>query len=102
MRLLTGAGLALALLLFATSAVAQAPCAPYEEMEAYLAQHYGERPISWGISQRGFLARLFMSPDGATWTLVLVSPGPPHRSCAVDAGRDWRWRGPKKPQGPPA
>ena len=97
MRLLTGAGLALALLLFASSAVAQ-QCGPRDDLAKQLEQKYGERPIASGVSGRGALVEVFMSADGSSWSIVLTRPN--GMACLVDEGEGWRWRGPKKPQGP--
>ena len=42
----------------------------------------------------GALLEIVMTPDGATWSMVLTSPG--GISCLVATGEGWRWRGPKQ------
>ena len=95
MRHLPWAARVAALLLFASSALAF--CLPRERMEARLAERHQERRTAGGVAG-GNLVELYMTVDGSTWTIVVTNPN--RISCLLADGEGWRWRGPKKPQGP--
>lgn len=68
---------------------ALAQCMPREDMLHYLEEH-GERPAGGGIGERGkVVVELFLSGDGATWTIVVTRPD--GLSCLRGAGRNWLW-----------
>jgi len=90
MRLLTTAVLALSTLLLATPALAQEPmCGTLAEIEAGVAP---EVRVQQGIGQMNgaHMTLTYATPDGATWTAVVVSPN--GRACVVDFGTDWQTR----------
>ena len=53
-----------------------------------LAKRYSETPMGRGITTRGHMMELIVSPDG-TWTL-LVSQANGDLACMVAAGEGWR------------
>jgi hypothetical protein len=61
-------------------------CGLTSNMEATLAVH-GEHESAKGPTVGGGLMRLFVTPSGDTWSLILsLGNG---RSCLVDAGENW-------------
>ena len=87
MRTLAAAALALA---SCTPAFAQPgpPCAPARDLLPHLESQYGEIPVARGLSSRGSLTLLVRSPDGATWSLIVLLPD--GRACLADSGEDWQ------------
>ena len=80
----------LALLSIAGPAWGQEPmCGTLEEVEAGLAP---ETRVHQGIGQMNgsHMTMTYATPDGATWTAVVVSPT--GRACVVDFGTDWQTR----------
>lgn len=71
----------------AAHGVTQPTCAPVQVVTQVLAESYGERPVADGLADSGQLVRLYRSEDGATWTLVLVSPI--GVACLLISGRAW-------------
>jgi hypothetical protein len=65
---------------------ASAICLRTGDMEATLALH-GEAEAAKGPSTQGRLMRLFVTPSGSTWSLIIS--GGNGRSCLVGAGSDW-------------
>ena len=80
-------------------ALAQSQCAPRDALLEQLETSYGEVPAGLGVASHGVLLEVIMTPDGATWSMVVTSPG--GISCLVATGEGWRWRGPKQ-EGPDA
>lgn len=69
----------------------QPPCAPYDQVEAKLAAEYRETRIQQGVVGDGrAMLVIFASPDGATWTAVMVRPD--GLACMAAAGDDWQTR----------
>jgi hypothetical protein len=61
-------------------------CGLTSHMEGSLAVH-GEHESAKGPTVSGGLMRLFVTPSGDTWSLILsLGNG---RSCLVDAGENW-------------
>jgi hypothetical protein len=88
-RHLTAIALALSTLL-AAPAMAQEPmCGTVAEIEAGVAP---EIRVQQGIGQMNgaHMTMTYATPDGATWTAVVVSPN--GRACIVDFGTDWQAR----------
>jgi hypothetical protein len=86
LRALSGSLVALALLLGAGTASAQA-CAAFDTMSKQLEQRYAEVPVAGGLAQTGKLLQVFAAKDGSTWTVILTRPD--GMSCIVAAGRHW-------------
>lgn len=70
------------------SAAAQSACGPRDRVLDWLTATYREAPIAAGVTGAGDLVEVYASADGATWTILVTSPG--GRSCLVGAGEDWR------------
>ena len=83
------AGLAaLALVLAAPGgALAQVPCLDWAEFRARLAEDHDEELQSLGLMASGEVLAITVSPDGATWSALVV--GPSGRACMVAVGRNW-------------
>jgi len=71
--------------LLSAPAWGQQQCGPMDQIAAALGAEYQEVEIRQGISLRGHLMHLFMSPDGATWTIVGEKPGT-GVGCVFDGG----------------
>lgn len=93
-------GAALAALLGAVAADAQVPldsdttsglqavtCAPLDVLAGLARRDFGERRIGQGVNQTGQVVELLASPDGATWSLLVVWPN--RHACLLDAGESW-------------
>jgi hypothetical protein len=91
-RIMRNLLLTAALLSIATPALAEENrCAPYEQVEGMLASEYRETKVAQGIGDQGkYILAVFASPNGETWSAVLVSPD--GTACLVDAGTDWQAR----------
>jgi hypothetical protein len=61
-------------------------CSLTKHMEAGVAVH-GEVESAKGPTVGGGLMRLFVTPSGSTWSLIITLGS--GRSCLVDAGSDW-------------
>jgi len=72
--------------LITTAAGAAQPCASRSDFVAFLKDHFGEVEVGQGLSNRGHLVEVFVSPAGS-WTILLSQPD--GRSCLVDAGEAW-------------
>jgi hypothetical protein len=70
----------------ATAAGAVAPCASRSDFIAFLKDRFGEVEVGQGLSSRGHLVEVFVSPAGS-WTILLSQPD--GQSCFVDAGEAW-------------
>ena len=74
----------------ARSAVSSAQSGFYLEREKLveaLDGKYSEKPVAAGLDNAGKLLEIFASGDGATWTMIMTTPGGP--SCIVAAGEKW-------------
>ena len=69
-----------------TAASAVGPCASRSELIAVLKDNLGEIKAGHGLSNRGHLVEVFVSPAGS-WTILLSQPD--GRSCLVDTGEAW-------------
>jgi hypothetical protein len=81
-----------ALCLLTTPALAQegTPCKPLDKMRADLASQYQEVLTGIGRTLDGNMLMQFQSKDGATYTVVLVSPR--KVACIMEFGTDWQTR----------
>jgi len=64
-------------------------CGQMADWDRMLAEKYGETEIRQGLSARGWLMHLYMTPDGSTWTIVGEKPGT-NAGCQLDGGTDLR------------
>ena len=85
--------------LVSSPAPAQPQCAPRDALLEQLESAYGEIPAGLGVIHDGALLEIVMTPDGATWSMALTSPG--GISCLVATGEGWRAVEPE-PEGPEA
>jgi len=69
-----------------TAASAVGPCASRSESIAILKDNLGEIKAGHGLSNRGHLVEVFVSPAG-NWTILLSRPD--GLSCIIDAGEGW-------------
>ena len=86
LRYIRLAAITLIVTLIATVAGAAAPCASRSDFIAFLKDNFGEVGVGQGLSNRGHLVEVFVSPAGS-WTILLSQPD--GRSCLVDAGEAW-------------
>lgn len=78
--------LALTLCLMAGPALADdIQCAMLTDMQADLAEQFGERQVGIGLDSRGFLMMLYLS-DAGTWTMIYTTPD--GQACMAAAGTD--------------
>ena len=83
--------------LLSWSAVAQESCAPYDQVAAKLAAEFHETRVQQGIVGEGrALLAIFASPNGETWTAVMVRPD--GLACMAAAGQDWQTRSDPAPE----
>ncbi len=69
----------------------QPKCAPYPEVEAMLAQEFQETRVQQGIVGDGeAMLAIFASPNGDTWTAVMVRTD--GVACLAAAGTVWQHR----------
>lgn len=71
-----------------TSGLQALTCAPVDVLAALARRDFGERRIGHGVSQTGQLVKLLASPDGATWSMLIVWPD--GHACLLDAGEAWQ------------
>jgi len=86
LRYIRLAAIALIAMLIAAEAAAIQPCASRSDFIAFLKGHFDEVEVGQGLSSRGHLVEIFVSPAG-NWTILLSQPN--GRSCLVDAGEAW-------------
>jgi len=79
-----------ALVLAATPASAQNLCATLDKIADVLREDHREVPVQIGDTRAGQVV-VFATPDGGTWTIVVVSPD--GRACVVSDGKRWRATG---------
>lgn len=79
---------ALAFVLMAAPALAQAPCGTRQKIVDVLAQKYREAPLFMGISKEGYVTEIFGSENGGTWTAIMTMPG--GQTCIMAAGKSWQ------------
>ena len=83
--------------LLALPALAQENCAPFDQVEAQLAAEFHETRVQQGIVGEGrALLAIFASPNGETWTAVMVRPD--GLACMAAAGQDWQTRSDPAPE----
>ena len=84
------------LLLLASPAAGQTLCGKHNDIIARLAARYAETPHFIAITDGNWMAEIFISKGGETWSLVITnSMG---TSCITASGKNWRAVKPK-PEG---
>ena len=86
LRYIRLAAITLMVTLIATAASAVGPCASRSNIIALLKDNFGEVEVGQGLSSRGYLVEVFVSPAG-NWTILLSQPD--GQSCLADAGEAW-------------
>lgn len=72
----------------AAPAQAQSPqCGPFTELRTVLAKEHHEIELGGGIVNDKAVMIVFVSPDGATWTLAAL--GTDGKACLIASGVDW-------------
>lgn len=67
---------------------AEPQCTDYKTLQSALLEKFHETPSAAGLAAEGKAAyTVFSTPDGASWTLVIV--GVSGKSCIVAAGDHW-------------
>ncbi len=84
MRTLLTAAL-MAALLIPTAQAQVVPCMDRDAAVAGLEAEYGETVRFRGLSERGVMIELFVSPSGS-WTMVVMNPANPKIVCKLDHG----------------
>jgi len=80
--------------LMATAASAVEPCGRRSDLVALLKDHFGEIVVAQGLSSRGHLVEVLVSPAGS-WTILLSRAD--GLSCLVDEGEPWVTAAPAGP-----
>lgn len=83
--------------LWLTEAWAQVPCGDTATMQKNLRDKYSEEPRAQGVMDSGNVLQFFSSPDGESWTVVVMRPD--GSSCPFFAGHNWMRVLPPKPEG---
>jgi hypothetical protein len=86
LRYIRLAAINLIVALTATAAGAVELCANRSDFVALLKDNFGEIVVAQGLSDRGHLVEVFVSPAG-NWTILLSRAS--GQSCIVDAGDPW-------------
>lgn len=69
----------------------QPACAPIDQIAAKLAAEYHETRVQQGVVGEGrAMLLIFATPDGATWTAVMLRHD--GVGCMAAAGSDWQTR----------
>ncbi|MGH6960810.1 MAG: hypothetical protein ACREE7_10020 [Dongiaceae bacterium] len=71
------------------AALAQTICGRHSDILAEFAETYSEVPGAVGLTDRGALIDVLVSPSGS-WTMLLTTPGGP--SCVIGTGQAWQVR----------
>lgn len=69
-----------------SSASAQVPCSPREQLVTTLTKQFKETPVGIGLAQPGQVLEVFASPSGS-WSMVMTMPN--GTSCLIAAGENW-------------
>lgn len=62
-------------------------CHEHKDVVKMLDQQYSEAPEALGLQSNGHLVQVFVSKDGASWTIVTTRPD--GLTCIVAAGEHW-------------
>ena len=72
----------------AAPAYAQSPqCGPFTDLRTVLAEKHHEVEHGGGIVNDKAVMIVFVSPDGATWTMAIL--GTDGKACLIAHGVDW-------------
>ena len=69
-----------------SSAHAQVPCGPRQDLVKLLSDQYKESPVGIGLAQSGQLLEVFASSVGS-WSMVMTTTD--GKTCIVAAGDNW-------------
>ena len=97
-RIVTGTmfGILVGAIMLIGNAIAVRPATAQEVQETWferkvvveqLAERYAETPVELGITSEGAVLELFITPGGATWTMVVTLPN--GLSHVVATGESW-------------
>lgn len=64
-----------------------AVCLPLDRLREELRTKFGEEEVGGGIVGETAITLLFVSPDGDTWSIAMLSPD--GQACVVAGGSDW-------------
>ncbi len=67
---------------------APAQCAPRDEVTGQLALTYSETPFGIGVVGPAAVMEIWISPDGATWSVLITRPD--GVSCLIGAGTNFQ------------
>ena len=71
----------------AQSVVTNPACDDHENVIKMLDRQYAEAPEALGLQSNGHVVQVFVSKDGASWTIVTTRPD--GLTCIVAAGEHW-------------
>ena len=69
--------------------LAQSVCGDQGQTLWTLDKHFGEAMMAQGVGASGWLVQLWVSKDGATWSLVALSPDG-QSACLLATGEGWQ------------
>jgi hypothetical protein len=70
------------------AAAAQEMCADHKQALEYFMKSHNERPTVNAVMDSGAVLQILTSPNGATWTMLIVRPD--GKSCLIASGSDWQ------------
>jgi hypothetical protein len=76
----------LAAFLWPAVALGQMACGPRDAFIEHMATNFNEAPAHMGVTPRGHVVEILVSPTG-TWTLLLNKPT--GEACMISSGRAW-------------
>lgn len=81
-------------------AAAQTMCGPADQVQASLAERFGEVPAAAGMADGGAPVILLVNPSTGSWTVLGLSGS---SACLITGGSSWHTvtRSPKPPPGKP-
>lgn len=63
-------------------------CAPLDQVVEGLEARWQETPVARGMQGADLIIMVFASPDGATWSVLGISPD--GTACLLASGADWQ------------
>ena len=71
-------------------------CGLYEQIIKGLLLQYKELPTARGLAANGSLIEILTSPDGETWTMIMMQPS--GMACVMATGEGWQVKDYKAPE----